>query len=981
MWGPVLGKLRIAGGFQLSSFRRLIFPTAFDDYDLESAFLTWQLVATHSTVVRLTMLIMFLQIPLLLPGAGVPQPLTFWLMPALRITGMLCACGCSSSRPRSRHPRLAGVLVAGAMTICIASLIVENIEVLMWWYGGGAGSWTGEGLSAFRDPMIPDLDEAKRLFGPASCIQLLVHDPISNRTVAPHQSVMQQHPSQVRCFAHLGFAWNFIIAQLVLTILGAFTFLPTKIFVCMWSVSQAVIFGTLMAHSSATLILRPQNCVLVSVGLFAMALFHCHQTEAYCRLSFIFQHRDVHEHVGLERLKQFETSSTDRIVSMHVIALQRERQLMRIAMMSVDSIVKVDLSGGHAEILLPASEIRCRQLQSLLGTTVVPNTVEDALADSEHERWAAYKARCSIAAAAPIGNAEIVEPIRVRLCGCTSEVDLLLAPGETHGSESFLGLRAPPEATMEFTQQLDCVATGAALPAANISGSSVLEQQLSCHNAGPPLCAVPGEQSGNSNVCPMPRAKHDTASIPSQDGSNKQLVLSHEDMDCLPPDALVCVLGCDEPQRLEDVRPGQRLLTLDMTQSPPTQYTVVKSNSRTAASTDTWVRVTLADGSSICMTSNHPVWPECAKQMQPRIGAVMASDLMPGVDALWVVGPRLTTVVSTERVPTAEAPGDRMCLELERAEGAAEPQVLVARHEEETDEDEHPRARGAGCFVAVGDAPTKTACSRLDAVLNSSGMTLAPNSCGLDLTELQSFEEVTKKSLKRSYSDPGLETRLAESANEVEAVSSNDAMSNAMGGMSVHRSKSSQSSDDDRPWSSSYSQTGSWVSSHESTMSMKSSGLTQVLVGGPHMVRRCNNVEGGAVLLSDVLALPRGPDGTHLSFGSLAHELHSDQCRPCTFTSTKNRPCKFGALCHFCHATHRPYVKAYRKGANGKKYMRRAAHFERGLTDQVGRDELDQELTEVVVDKYEADPGSPEVVTAMQLNTNTLTPTSSHVCL
>merc|ERR1719352_2095251 len=100
------------------------------------------------------------------------------------------------------------------------------------------------------------------------------------------------------------------------------------------------------------------------------------------------------------------------MTSIPSVALQRERQIMGIAMMSVDAIVQVNLSGGRVEILSPPSEIRRRQVQMLFGTTAIPSTLEDALADEEHERWAAYKARRCASDVSATRMPDIAEPIR-----------------------------------------------------------------------------------------------------------------------------------------------------------------------------------------------------------------------------------------------------------------------------------------------------------------------------------------------------------------------------------------------------------------------------------------------------------------------------------------------------------------------------------------------------------------------------------------
>lgn len=63
--------------------------------------------------------------------------------------------------------------------------------------------------------------------------------------------------------------------------------------------------------------------------------------------------------------------------------------------------------------------------------------------------------------------------------------------------------------------------------------------------------------------------------------------------------------------------------------------------------------------------------------------------------------------------------------------------------------------------------------------------------------------------------------------------------------------------------------------------------------------------------LSDIQALPRGPAGELMSFGSLGHVLNKDPCKVCVFY--RKNSCRHSWLCTFCHSAHQPYVRTRRQ--------------------------------------------------------------------
>lgn len=102
--------------------------------------------------------------------------------------------------------------------------------------------------------------------------------------------------------------------------------------------------------------------------------------------------------------------------------------------------------------------------------------------------------------------------------------------------------------------------------------------------------------------------------------------------DCLRPDSVAWVEGQALPQPLKTMKPGQKVLCHDSL-SNGLKYTEVL-NVHTEAGKSNWVDVTLEDGTSLQMTSNHPVQPITGNA---SVGAVRAIDLSPGSDYIMVM--------------------------------------------------------------------------------------------------------------------------------------------------------------------------------------------------------------------------------------------------------------------------------------------------------------------------------------------------------
>lgn len=134
----------------------------------------------------------------------------------------------------------------------------------------------------------------------------------------------------------------------------------------------------------------------------------------------------------------------------------------------------------------------------------------------------------------------------------------------------------------------------------------------------------------------------------------------------------------------------------------------------------------------------------------------------------------------------------------------------------------------------------------------------------------------------------------------------------------------------------------------------------QVLIGGHDETSawryskdngQWSRVEGSidpVLRLSDIQALPRGPAGELMSFGSLGHVLNKDPCKVCVFY--RKNSCRHSWLCTFCHSSHQPYVRTRRQqkrpqmriggGFNDNSDSQSMASNGTGLSDSSTRDSI-----------------------------------------
>jgi len=99
--------------------------------------------------------------------------------------------------------------------------------------------------------------------------------------------------------------------------------------------------------------------------------------------------------------------------------------------------------------------------------------------------------------------------------------------------------------------------------------------------------------------------------------------------DCLPPDAVVWVENKPMPTPLAEVQPGERVMCYDRLSICMKYATVTRKKVQDGEVE--WVTVVLADGSSMLMTSDHPVHRDTGKH------AIKAAKLKPGKDSIMLL--------------------------------------------------------------------------------------------------------------------------------------------------------------------------------------------------------------------------------------------------------------------------------------------------------------------------------------------------------
>eukprot|EP00928_Gymnodinium_smaydae_P002467 TRINITY_DN10882_c0_g1_i2.p1 TRINITY_DN10882_c0_g1~~TRINITY_DN10882_c0_g1_i2.p1 ORF type:complete len:813 (+),score=143.57 TRINITY_DN10882_c0_g1_i2:55-2493(+) len=371
--------------------------------------------------------------------------------------------------------------------------------------------------------------------------------------------------------------------------------------------------------------------------------------------------------------------------------------------------------------------------------------------------------------------------------------------------------------------------------------------------------------------------------------------------DCLCEDSTVWAFGEAAPIKVSEVKPGMKILTSNPQRDPPVFYARV---SRVHVEKDTipkrWVKIGLMDGSVIKTTADHPVWT--SDSIEQNLPPLKAEDIVPGADKLSVLGLRRVCVKTLERLPPEESPDTRVRVRLHREKDESSRRIALT--------DSLLIGREAACegaesdttwsFIAVGDSQAKPSPTRLAALLKSNGWGITcrggPNATALSIVP---EEEFTDPRIRRSHSDSELFVpQIAPEANTA-AVSS----------------RSSNWSDESSKLSSKAAEED--VEIIIGCIDSKLYGWTKQ---GEEWIKTNADYAKSNVKLSDVIALPSNKQGLKMSFGSLSHLEHNENCKVCVFNRKTGAICRHGALCYFCHADHKPYVRPPRYADDNQSF-------------------------------------------------------------
>lgn len=299
----------------------------------------------------------------------------------------------------------------------------------------------------------------------------------------------------------------------------------------------------------------------------------------------------------------------------------------------------------------------------------------------------------------------------------------------------------------------------------------------------------------------------------------------------------------------------------DANEPPPSAKTVATGAPAASGDVQSWVRITLFDGSEVIMTASHPMYPEgTTTNSGYTLGALKAEDLVPGVDSLIVFSARPVVVKCVTAVPPEETPAGRVQLELGRSQAAAE--VRSRRALLMTLPQEPGGPDTGSCFVGVCDSAVEPASTRFDALEEDADTASQTTRSGSwPSTAEHAYDEVRKERSK----------------DDVEIV------------------------------------LGSVDERHGWRRSIRPDGEAEWY--------RVDKAEAlRTVRLSDIRALPRASDGERLSYGSISHAAKNENCKVCVFNRKNGSLCRNGWACTFCHAWHQPYVRPRRPDKRRPKH-------------------------------------------------------------
>eukprot|EP00404_Azadinium_spinosum_P024981 CAMPEP_0180589026 /NCGR_PEP_ID=MMETSP1037_2-20121125/17941_1 /TAXON_ID=632150 /ORGANISM="Azadinium spinosum, Strain 3D9" /LENGTH=408 /DNA_ID=CAMNT_0022607199 /DNA_START=330 /DNA_END=1556 /DNA_ORIENTATION=+ len=322
-----------------------------------------------------------------------------------------------------------------------------------------------------------------------------------------------------------------------------------------------------------------------------------------------------------------------------------------------------------------------------------------------------------------------------------------------------------------------------------------------------------------------------------------------QDSDCLPATALVWVQGHALPQPVSELMPGDEVLCFDHVACTMRHVRVLQAERSEGPAI--WATITLADGTSVMVTADHPLLP--FENFSPSFSR--ASDLQPGNHLVVLKA----EPVRVQNVRTHDEIVERMA-------------VSVYQPHRHT------------LFVSTsGDRVQMRAVAVGSADMSAQAMVIA-NRTFLDM--VCGSESFARAEVRSCSSPPVLSAAAAESR------ASNAQAEGDVTSLSID---SEDTEDDDisvdiilRP------PIGEKVEEQSCNSSDPEVGLSQ----------SCSGASGSTVGLGEILQLKA--DGLQ-SRGSSGHA--DGICRPCAHEAKfqygkRGRPCINGMLCNFCHADH-----------------------------------------------------------------------------
>eukprot|EP00929_Paragymnodinium_shiwhaense_P036097 TRINITY_DN19394_c0_g1_i1.p1 TRINITY_DN19394_c0_g1~~TRINITY_DN19394_c0_g1_i1.p1 ORF type:complete len:971 (+),score=186.71 TRINITY_DN19394_c0_g1_i1:75-2987(+) len=371
--------------------------------------------------------------------------------------------------------------------------------------------------------------------------------------------------------------------------------------------------------------------------------------------------------------------------------------------------------------------------------------------------------------------------------------------------------------------------------------------------------------------------------------------------DCLPLDAVAWVEGEASPQPLSKLQAGNRILCYDRLAGHMKHAEVVGLDMNQGEVE--WAKVTLEDGTTLEVTSDHPVHVQMAEEVAAPWGTkppVKAGDLREGHDCILVLKHVPVPVKRVEKVLEAR---ERVALHVSQPERHA-PFIAAGQ-----------QAEGTMQAMAVEANNRSDAC-----VIYDKGAFYVTTNAESDREFV--LDSAQKRRRHRPSSAPPSLRGLDETRRETLRLGANT-MRTQLPVLSLRGDRSAAT------------RTASSCGDSSSMCSIISEGNREVVVASPLTVQSLS--PGGTLItqpagenaparLSDLLAVRAAG---LVSIGSTSHQ--GGDCKACAFHSRHvffgGKPCYKGALCERCHEQHDAPLqrekRQYKKRVLRDEYARR----------------------------------------------------------